>query len=53
MDFKKYSCPALAVAAIGGKNKAYCGGHGGTTLQNKAWGASVSAGANVTTGFVV
>ena len=33
--FQKYSCPALALAAIGGKNKACSGGNGGTTLQNK------------------
>ena len=31
----KYSCPALALAAIGGKNKACSGGNVGTTLQNK------------------
>ena len=49
--FQKYSCPALALATIGGENKACSGGHGGTTLQNKAWGASVTAGANVTTVF--
>ena len=49
---QKYSCPTLALAAIGGKNKACSGGNGGTTLQNKAWGASVAAGANVTTGFL-
>ena len=33
--FQEYSCPALALAAIGGKNKAFSGGNGGTTLQNK------------------
>ena len=50
--FQKYSCPASALAAIGGKNKACSGGNGGTTLQNKAWGASIAAGANVTTVFL-
>ena len=45
----KYSCPALALAAIVGKDKACSGGNnGGTTLQNKAWSPSVAAGANVT-----
>ena len=44
--FQKYSCPALALAAIGGENKACSGGNSGTTLQNKPWGASVAAGAN-------
>ena len=33
----KYSCPALALGAIGGKNKACSGGNGGITLQNKVW----------------
>ena len=51
--FQKYSCPALALAAIGGKNKACSGGNGGTRSQNKAcWDASVAAGANVTRFFL-
>ena len=33
-------------------NKACSGGNGGTTLQNKAWSASVAAGANVTMDFL-